>query len=362
MFTCPTPDVVALQIGSVTQRPNCEDHICHSQSCTMRHLPVEIHLLNSRFYIVCKFIKPVPGLHPKNTLHKKLNSIFCCQSTGKIHYCHANCSGEKILCESIETCCITGMQFSSEQVRTYGIANRVQTSMTADKSDPLKYSRESNGTLSKTSGVHNMKIEQCKLIAKNILHSFLFSVQRQNSELHKITELRRDAEKLVNKYKRHAEKSGRPKSYISMITIYLNQMKKRPSKLRLLQKTQREQDILIADYTKELIGTWKMLLYKTEQGKTSPSQFNFKIFVPACLYIMKNGMSINGQVIIRRSQFLSTCLPETNTLDVYSISKTPFTASKNNIMAAIRETIGSSAKKAVELYEYSQCESKKLSI
>ena len=142
MFTCPTPDVVALQIGSITQRPNCEEHICHSQTCKIRHLPVEIHSYNQKFYIVCKFIKPIPGLHPKNTLHTKLNSIFCCQDTGNIHYCHANCTGEKILCESIETCCITGMQFSSEQVRTYGIANRVQTSMTADKSDPLKYSRD----------------------------------------------------------------------------------------------------------------------------------------------------------------------------------------------------------------------------
>jgi hypothetical protein len=362
MFTCPDPNVVALQIAAVTQRPNSDEHICNAKTCIIRHLPVEIHALDSRFFIVCKFIKPVPGLHPQNTLHQKVSSIFCCQNTGKIHYCHANCNGEKILCESIETCCITGMQFSSEQVRTYGVANRVQTSMTADKSDPLKYSRETNGTLSKTSGVHNMKIEQCKLIAKNILHSFLFSITRENSELHKLTELRRDAEKLVNKYKRHSEKNNRPKNYIQMITIYLNQMRKRPSRLEFLEKTQREQDFLIFKYTKELIGTWKMILYKTEQGKTSPSQFNFKIFVPACLYIMKNGVTMNGQLIIRRSQFLSTCLPETNTLDLYAISKTPFTASKNNIMAAIRETIGSSVEKAVELYQYAQSESKKVHI
>ena len=77
---------------------------------------------------------------------------------------------------------------------------------------------------------------------------------------------------------------------------------------------------------------------------------------------MKNGLAINGQQIIRRSQFLSTCLPETNTLDLYSISKTPFTASKNNIMQAIRETVGSSVKKAVELVEFSKNESKKVHI
>ena len=362
MFTCPSPDVVGLQISSVTQKNNCTDHICNAQNCTIRHLPVEVHSLNNKFYIVCKFIKPVRGLHPVETLHHKLNNIFCCQSTGKIHVCHANCSGEKIFCDDIETCCITGMQFSSEQVRSFGLTNRVQTNMRVNKSDPLKYSRHSNGTLSKTSGVYNMKIEQCKMIAKTFLHKFLFSTKRQNVELHKITELRRDAEKLINKYKRSSEKNRVPKNYISMVTIYLNIMKKRPSKVALLDKTQREQDNLIAEYTKELIGTWKMILYKTNKGKTSPSQFNFKIFVPACLYIMKNGMAINGQQIIRRSQFLSTCLPETNTLDLYSVCKTPFTASKNNIMQAIRETVESSVEKAVELLKFSQNESKKVHI
>ena len=76
MFTCPTPDVVTLQIASVTQRPNSDDHKCNAKTCVIRHLPVEIHTLNNKFYLVCKFIKPVPGLHPQKTLHKKLDSIL----------------------------------------------------------------------------------------------------------------------------------------------------------------------------------------------------------------------------------------------------------------------------------------------
>lgn len=362
MFTCPTPETIAIQIGSVTQRPNTESHICHSKHCIIRNLPVEVHQLEGKFHVVCMpIIRPVAGLHPQNTLHQKVLDLYVCKSTGKIHYCHSNCCGEKILCDSIETCTITGQQFSSEQVRTYGVASRVQTNMAADKSDPLKYSRQANGCITKTSGVHNMKIEQCKIIARNIIHSFLFSVTRLNSENHKLTELERDAEKMVNKYKRQTEKLNMPKNYISMATIYLNQIKKRPPRMHLLRKTQREQEQIIADYTRELIGYWKMML-NTHAGQTSPSQFSFKTFVPACLYIMKNGVEMNGQQIIRRSQFLSTCLPETNTLDLYSISKTPFTASKNNITSAIRETIGSSKQKAIEMYQYSQMESKKVSI
>jgi len=362
MFTCPSPETIAIQIGLKTRKPNTENHICHSRNCIIHNLPAEIHLLDGKFKVVCMpVIKPVAGLHPQDTLHQKVLDLYICKATGKIHYCHANCCGEKILCESIETCTVTGAQYDAEQVRTYGVAARVQTNMAANKSDPLKYSRQANGTITKTSGVHNMKIEQCKIIAKKLLHAFLFSTTRMNSETHKLTELERDAEKMVNKYKRHAEKINMPKNYITMATIYLNQIKKRPPRLHLLKKTQREQDNIILDYTRELIGYWKMLL-NTQAGQTSPSQFSFKVFVPACLYIMKNGVEMNGQLIIRRSQFLSTCLPETNTLDLYSISKTPFTASKNNIMAAIRETIGNSKERAVEMYNYSQAESKKVSI
>lgn len=363
MNTCPTADIVELQISRVTTRKHTDGHTCHFQNCTIRNIPVEIHQLNGLYYIVCKFIRPVPGLHPQKTLVKKLYNFYCCAATGKIHHCHAECSGHKIYSsESVETCTITGMQFESEQVRNYGLNARIQNNSTADKSDPLKFSRDDEGRVMKTSGVHNTKEEQCKVIAKEIIHLFLFSQIRHNSEMSKLNELERDGRKKITKYTRSMDKSKLRCNYIHMITIFLNEVKKRPVRIDMLKKTKREQNALIADYTKELVGYWKMILFKTNLGQQSPSQFNFKSFVPACLYIMKRGVNIHGQTIIRQSQFLSTCLPETNTLDLYSVSKTPFTATKNNILLAIRDTIGGKATVAKELYEYSIRESKKVSM
>ena len=73
MFTCPTPETIAIQIESITARPNTENHICHFRNCVIRNLPVEIHQHDKKFYVVCMpIIKPVPGLHPQNTLHQKV--------------------------------------------------------------------------------------------------------------------------------------------------------------------------------------------------------------------------------------------------------------------------------------------------
>ena len=90
MNTCPTPDIVELQIARVTTRKHADGHTCHFQNCNIRNIPVEIHQLNGKYYIVCKFIRPVPGLHPQNTLVKKLYNFYCCTATGKIHLAMQN--------------------------------------------------------------------------------------------------------------------------------------------------------------------------------------------------------------------------------------------------------------------------------
>ena len=214
----------------------------------------------------------------------------------------------------------------------------------------------------KTSGVHNTKEEHCKIIARDIIHMFLFSTIRHNSEINKLNDLEREGMKKVTKYTRSIERNKLCYNYLHMITIFYNEVKKRPVKLDALRKTKRQQNEVIIKFTKELIGYWKMILFKTNLGLQSPSQFNFKAFVPACLYIMKRGVNMQGQTIIRQDDFLSCCLPETNTLDVYKISKTPFTATKNNILLAIRDTIGGKPELAKELFEYSQRESNKVLI
>lgn len=361
MINCPSPSLIARQVTQSIRSKAALEHTCHFKTCTIVNLPVEIHKLMDKFYVRCPYLR-FPTNLTDETLHEKLYNIYICKNTGKIHYCHPECTADKIWSESMEICTVSGQQFGEEEVRSWNISSRTQSCVSCDKSDPLKYSRDKNGRVLKSSGVHNTKEEQCKMIARDFIHAFLFSNIRLKSEIHKIAETKKDAEKIVNKYKRYNDKNGLVKNYIHMYTIYLNQMKKRPSNAHLITKTSSEQHEIIKQYTKELISYWKMILYMTELGRQSPSQFNFKIFSPACLYIMKNGLHMNQIYIIRKSKYLNLALPETNTLDIYQVAKPGFTAAKNAILKAVRETVEKQLSTPQELRDYCLKVAEKISI
>ena len=52
----------------------------------------------------------------------------------------------------------------------------------------------------------------------NIKMLFLFSRKRMQSEIHKYNEFRKDAEKVVNKYKRYCDRNNKPKIYMNSLT------------------------------------------------------------------------------------------------------------------------------------------------
>ena len=69
------------------------------------------------------------------------------------------------------------------------------------------------------------------------------------------------------------------------------------------------------------------------------ARFAFVTFVTRALFLMRRGLWIRGHEIIRKDPFLNTLLPDANTLDLYSVSKTLFTQTKNNILKAFREAV-----------------------
>ena len=77
---------------------------------------------------------------------------------------------------------------------------------------------------------------------------------------------------------------------------------------------------------------------------------------------MKNGLHMNNIFIIRKSKYLNLALPETNTLDLYDVAKPAFTAAKNAILKAIRETVEKQLSTPKELRDYCLKVSEKISI
>ena len=52
---------------------------------------------------------------------------------------------------------------------------------------------------------------------------------------------------------------------------------------------------------------------------------------------MKGGLYLGGLQVIPKDKYLSSILPEANTLDSYGVNKPSFTACKNNILKAYRD-------------------------
>ena len=147
-----------------------------------------------------------------------------------------------------------------------------------------------------------------------------------------------------------------------MLSIYANQIKKRPLYTQFIMIPKHEQKQYIDLYTREIIAYWKTILHKTKLGRQTPNLFAFKNFIPACLFIMKNGLICKGLYIINKHVYLDSSLPEANTLDVYGINKPSFTQSKNNILESLREFVENSEQNPKMIKEHINSEINKIKL
>ena len=339
LIRSPSPETIATHLRNAIRSKLVKDHVCHFNKCKIVNLNVEIHRSQGGNYgIKAQYLRP-PKWVNTSTLVDQVYSIYLCKDTGSIHYCHSNCEGERMTNEdNCQVCCVSGIQYQSESVRSWKISARCVPTVIANKQDPYMYSRDNEGRV-KLTGSHNLKMTQCVMIAKATIEKLLFSKNRMRNEMHKSNENRKDAEKTVNKYKRYCDRNNITKNYIHMVTLYISAIQKRPLYIELIKKTDAQKKEIVDKNTQLLIGYWKMILLKTQLGMEMPSLFSFKTFVPSCLYIMKSGLAMNGVVIMEKSRYLESALPEANTLDMYGISKPSFTQTKNNILKAIRESV-----------------------
>jgi len=354
MDRCPSPATVASHLGSLVKTPSV-GHVCSYNKCDIENLKIEIHS-NGKYVICCKYLRR-PDWVSSDTLVKTFYNIYLCKNTGKIHHCHSNCDGGRINnADNCQVCLISGVQYESETVRSWQITSRCVPTVIQDKRDPHMFSRGEDGRV-KSAGVHNIKITQCTMVCRDFITRLLFSRRRMQSEEYKYNELRKESQKVVNKYRRYCEKSSKPKVYLTSLTLYIHQMKRKPMFTHLVSKNKEEQEDIILKYTREIIAYWKMFI-----GKTTPqnSTFSFKVFVPACLYIMRNGLFMSDIYIIKKSRYLESALPEANGLHLYDINKPTLTNGQKHITRAILDSVDCGRVTPQSLKQYCDTEYEKL--
>ena len=299
-------------------------HVCSQQTCDL--IPIKASLLPN-------------GTIVKGTVKDALyvvNTLYICKATGKEHYCTEQCDGGRFVSDSGYVCCISGIQYDDVRVDCWRPSKRI-TSTHQENKDPLKLLRTSNGFMAFNFDKNkSMRDQQHILIAKNIIQTLLFSKKRLFSEQRKYLEMKREAEKMINKYIRQCERNKKTIVFTKMINIYVNQINRRRM-FRDLLPTFKSKDDIIDLYANRCQDCWKIITTKTQYGIKYTNLFNIKTFVPAVLYIMKRGLNIHQHAFIPKDYYLESILPEANTLDTYSIHKPSFTNCKNDILKAYRE-------------------------
>ena len=227
-----------------------------------------------------------------------------------------------------QVCAISGIRYDNVEA-TSGVTQRITTTG-ADQKDPYKM-----GDVDSSLRLSVRKQQHAAIIRKQI-HLLLFSQKRMYHEFRKYVQARNDAQQLVIRYVRSCERRKKMVVLPRLICLYMYKMHMRPI-LTHIERDTKKQEKLVNIYIERILALWRVIMEYTPLGRNQPGIFIFHAFVVAALYQMRSGLWCQGQCIIQRDYYLDRCLPETNTLDIYELSKPQFTTAKKNILKAVRE-------------------------
>lgn len=308
---------VAQQMQHMMKNP--VDHVC-SEKCHIENPVAMVVQRGMDQTVLWEWDQP----QPDDKLVRRVHNIYVCKTNRNVHLCTKECSNKIMNREHCLICPISGMQWNNDTERTRSWRNtaKCMPTITTIKTDPNKFCRDVNGSV--ISGSQNLTVQACKLEVKELLHRMLFSQIRKQSEFSKYIDASSAAHKRINKYSRHCQQNGHPVNISMMTTLYTNTVFQQPSFFRRSGGVNPEE--LYKKYTSLLVVYWQVLL---------PS-FEFHLFIPSCLYLMRSGVYVDGVPVIKRCSDLEQILPEASTLDLYGIQKASFTNVKNLILKEIR--------------------------
>ena len=282
--------------------PNVPGHVCSSKTCNIVNVVGWISQQNGEIKVSLN--------KPSCKKRMKIQQLYICTNTGNPHWCHAQCSGNKVVsADQGSVCTISGIRYESERADTWVPQYRI-TATAQEHRDPHAIRLDKKYA----SNTQSYRTQQHLAFAQEQIFLLMFSDRRLFSEQRKYFEQRQAAEKIVQKYYKSCERVNRAVYFTDMVTLYINQIQRRRVFHGLLPKNHKREDI-VNSYAERVCTLWNIITTKTPMGKGSSSLFSFKAFVAAALYIMKRGMYCAGIEIIPKDYYLESVLPEANTLD-----------------------------------------------
>lgn len=317
-------------------------HEC-SQNCSCVCLNVHIHENNG------EHIRWSGNNQPwmcKKTFKRAIKNIFVCKETGTVHHCTRSCMLTPVPNDDFTLACpVSGIQWDNETevVRSWKLTSKCVPTITTDKRDPNMFSRDVHGKVQNETV--NIQDESCKKNIHDVLQKLVCSHKRKVHELEKFRTGKHNAMKLVHRYIKYSKKKGF--TNISTVhSIYLTETFRRRNFLRVMSMYKHK----IKEYTERLhpiiVRLWNLFGH--------PKPFSFEIYIPSILYMLQRGIRVDGTTIIHSEEDFERILPDANTLDIFGIGKSSFTATKNGIRTAIRHILRSTTPEQLKQTLYSK--------
>tara|TARA_B110000858_G_scaffold195151_1_gene250927 strand:+ start:93 stop:1145 length:1053 start_codon:yes stop_codon:yes gene_type:complete len=314
------------------------EHECSMERCNLQHIVGGIWQYKNQEHICVRVLcKDHPTWANRGTIKKQIRNVYMCCATGRSHFCNEQCSKTSVdHSDGGHVCRISGIRYDSINSDTWFNNHRV-TATHQENKDPLKLVRNTDFKMNHGSA-HTIREQQHHFISKQQVSAILFSNDRLFMEQRKYVEMKNEAEKVVQKYIKTCEKKQHSIHFTHIVQLYINQMNRRHIFRNLLPKDD-SVDTIIDSYALLTCRYWTLITQRFPLGQMTPALFPIKIFVISIMYIMKAGLNVGGVNVIKADKYLTSVLPEANTLDAYNINKPSFTACKNNILKAYREAV-----------------------
>lgn len=316
-------------INSIQKKVGGKPHICTSE-CKTQSIHVHIHEKEGLEHIRWSGNNQ-PWMNKSNFV-RALKYVSICKESGTVHHCTEECCLEPVPNDDHTLACpVSGVQWNNETevVRSWKLTSKCVPTIVSDKRDPNMYSRTEDGRV--LNNTLNIKDESCKREVLRTLVLLVCSHVRKCQELEKFHHGRQTGIKQVNRYMKHCRDSKQCIIACTMMNILVTETFSKPIFLRVMLRFEPQIPKITEDVYPTIVKLWNIV--------EMPRQIAFDIFVPAMLYIMQRGMSVDGNVILQKYELFDTILPDANTLDDFGITKSTFTQTKNTIRMCIRKLL-----------------------
>jgi hypothetical protein len=302
-------------------------HVCTQDFCSIVAVPAAILTRGDAVRAATRFCKlPTKGWSARH----KLSNLFFCKSSSQLHLCTSNCAKHNaIFLDGQLTCRVSGRVLGTERVAAYitMYAPR-QKSLSVD---PYLYRRDGSGSV-------DFSRSSLLRVATNVVHTLLFSKQRQYFELDKIKQLKARAKKKVTYFLKLCRLQRRTICYTDLLRI--NAFAMASSRIFVgLTQTNETASRLETTHANRILELWQKLINNTEMEKYCDNMGFFSVFCVSVLYLQKIGLPLATVQVLQRDRFLERALPEASNLCHYKISKNAFTNCKNAIRGALRRVL-----------------------